>query len=1054
MTAARLSETEWSPRILIIDHHDSYTANLLTLLPPSTCANTTILQHTHPVLVDPARFAEEIAPHVDAIIISPGPGSPENAADFGTSARILRDCLRTVTAVEDIPSLRRPVLGVCLGHQGIACAMGARLIRTRWLQHGAQSTLSWSRAGEAGAGDTERTQGSGLFEHVPEGAKVVRYNSLSVDPSTLSPHLRVTAWAKDPQPLAPVPRPSSSFMAAYKGCRPPPNGLSVSKSEVDGLGEDVVLAIEHRSLPVYGVQFHPESIESEDGRQLMSNFLRAVRHFWSRDDVHGPNLAVATSRRLAHEAGHGLRSQAVTPASACLGTTSLLDLTSVQPPALSARNLQSTTHNSQHGSSGPYLQAVSPRRRPRSSRSDRSGLSEDLTPASSGTHSPFLQLPNSSGTSVTTISLESEQSESCSSPLLGQAIAELAQLANPLWRVVSRVMGVDAGSSLPKASDAPQVFDRLFRKCDSVAIGSVWLDSARPLDPHSRYSYMASPNFALSYSTISKTVRVWTAFPIGASTAAIQLASSETFWGWMTQLQTEMQSHTSFVPFTSCDYGPRAASISASNTSTAAPDHADRDGTMFRGGFAGYFGYELKAESLGLQSATFGREGAPDAEFLFCDRVLCYDHVSDEWTAHSVTCTEAGDDPSAVLSSVDQLRQALSEAGSDHGKELLCGSEGTAFRWFDEAEGALRDIAAGPSTRAADFHSSLEPSQMPVLQCDDSASTYEDKVEMARQFIAAGESYELCLTTAFRGSRAPIAENATEAQADRDHFGLYCALREKNPAPYSAYLRLPTVRDQDLRSGRGRAILSMSPERFLRVLQSGEAELKPIKGTLARAGFAKGEAHMLPRKHSAVLSESDRIDEAAKQAWRDDQDRLRRLRLAADPKERGENLMIVDLIRADLLSVCEPSSVCVPKLMRVESYATIHQLVTTVRGQLRPGTSAVEALRCCFPPGSMTGAPKRRSVQILEDLEAHGRQGNDSVDVVTRPQRGIYSGALGWLGLDGAADFAVVIRTAVAEGDDIYVGAGGAVTFASSAEGELSEMLHKASSVGTVRMAP
>ena len=211
---------------------------------------------------------------------------------------------------------------------------------------------------------------------------------------------------------------------------------------------------------------------------------------------------------------------------------------------------------------------------------------------------------------------------------------------------------------------------------------------------------------------------------------------------------------------------------------------------------------------------------------------------------------------------------------------------------------------------------------------------------------------------------------------------IYPSLREHNPAPYAAHLIFDGVE-----------VASASPERFLTV-RGREVEAKPIKGTIAA-----------------------------------DQDPA----LLDDVKTRAENLMIVDLLRNDLSRVCEPGTVRVPGLMQVESYATVHQLVSTITGHLREGHTAVDAVRATFPPGSMTGAPKLRTCEIIDRLE-------------TSP-RGVYSGALGYFGFDGQADLSVVIRTAVRAGDTITVGAGGAIVLASDPESELAERNLKAQSV-------
>ncbi|MGV0343795.1 chorismate-binding protein [Corynebacterium lehmanniae] len=222
----------------------------------------------------------------------------------------------------------------------------------------------------------------------------------------------------------------------------------------------------------------------------------------------------------------------------------------------------------------------------------------------------------------------------------------------------------------------------------------------------------------------------------------------------------------------------------------------------------------------------------------------------------------------------------------------------------------------------------------------------------------------------------------TDTYTTRATGDIYAALREHNPAPYAAHLLFDCVE-----------VASASPERFLTV-RGRNVEAKPIKGTIAA-----------------------------------DEDPA----LLDDAKTRAENLMIVDLLRNDLSRVCEPGTVRVPGLMQVESYATVHQLVSTITGRLREGHTAVDAVRATFPPGSMTGAPKLRTCEIIDRLE-------------TSP-RGVYSGALGYFGFNGQADLSVVIRTAVRAGDTVTVGAGGAIVLASDPEAELAERNLKAQSV-------
>ncbi|EOM76364.1 aminodeoxychorismate synthase component I [Rhodococcus rhodnii] len=257
---------------------------------------------------------------------------------------------------------------------------------------------------------------------------------------------------------------------------------------------------------------------------------------------------------------------------------------------------------------------------------------------------------------------------------------------------------------------------------------------------------------------------------------------------------------------------------------------------------------------------------------------------------------------------------------------------------------------------------------------------YLAAIRAAQDAIRLGESYEVCLTNAAHVEGAPIEPLHT-----------FTRLRALSPVPYSAYLRFGEL-----------SVLSSSPECFLRVGADGTVESKPIKGTRPRGR-----------------------DAAADEALRDE--------LTSTEKEIAENLMIVDLTRNDLSRVCVPSSVHVPALFRVETYSTVHQLVSTVRGRLADGVSTVDAIRAAFPGGSMTGAPKLRTMEIIDELEAG--------------PRGIYSGSIGFLSLDGAADLSVVIRTLVVDGDDVSFGVGGAITALSDPDDEFAETIVKATSV-------
>jgi para-aminobenzoate synthetase component 1 len=257
-------------------------------------------------------------------------------------------------------------------------------------------------------------------------------------------------------------------------------------------------------------------------------------------------------------------------------------------------------------------------------------------------------------------------------------------------------------------------------------------------------------------------------------------------------------------------------------------------------------------------------------------------------------------------------------------------------------------------------------------------ASYAAAFAKVQDYLQAGDCYQVNLAQRF------------SASATGDALHAYLKLRRLSPAPYSAYLAFPEVQ-----------ILCASPERFISV-REGQVETRPIKGTRPRDSDPKIDAQLAEE-------------------------------LSTHPKDRAENLMIVDLLRNDLGKSCKPGSVRVPMLFEVESYANVHHLVSTVQGELAAELDALDMLSGCFPGGSITGAPKLRAMQIIDELEPH--------------LRGIYCGTIGYVGFDGNMDSNIVIRTLVYSHGEIRCWAGGGLVADSVCDAEYQETLDKASAM-------
>ncbi len=408
--------------------------------------------------------------------------------------------------------------------------------------------------------------------------------------------------------------------------------------------------------------------------------------------------------------------------------------------------------------------------------------------------------------------------------------------------------------------------------------------------------------------------------------------------------------------------------------------------------------------SYDVESGTVHRHGAGGE--VSSERISIFDLLDRELSRHAIEPPPAGLPPGLLGGYVGYLGYELkADCGSpnvhrsdmpdavmmlanrlvavDHVRRrthlvALCHSdEAEAEQWLDQAEAVVRETLAAPPEPVVPITGGSGGETAHVsFQMGRGREQYLADIARSQAELAAGESYEVCLTDQISTDASP------------DPFELYKLLRRRNPAPFAAYLKLGEM-----------AVVSSSPERFLSVDRERQVEARPIKGTTQRDADPARDAEL-------------------------------KATLTNDEKTYAEHLMIVDLLRNDLGIVCEVGSVSVPELMVVEDYATVHQLISTVSGVLGSDRSAAECARACFPGGSMTGAPKQRTMEIIDDIEDEAR--------------GVYSGAIGWFGVDGSMDLSIVIRTIVMRPGRTTIGAGGAIVMQSDPVDEFDELLLKA----------
>ncbi|MEU6911952.1 aminodeoxychorismate synthase component I [Streptomyces olindensis] len=947
-------------KTLLIDNYDSYTYNLFQLIAEVNGEEPVVVRNDVSVddLPDPGKF--------DNLVVSPGPGHPGDARDFGIGARLLATC-------------PVPVLGVCLGHQGIALAEAGLVGPAPEPRHGHLSTV--------------RHDERDLFRGLPQHFTAVRYHSLAVR-EPLPASLEATAWAED----------------------------------------GVLMGLRHRSRPLWGVQFHPESVLTEYGHRMLVNFRNLTAERAGK--LRTKNTAVPSHEGVLRRPGvpecdAGVRRPG---AGVVVGTGAVVAGNGVVPrPAAAAAVFQVTAVSRGEACRPGGGTASGGAAEPEGIAASRDAAGADGAATSGGTASGGAAKPD--GGAASREAARSDGAVTSGSVASGGAArpdrvatsdgaartdgvaasgegARTAEAAKPGGTAASR----QAAGSDGAVTSGGTASREAARSDGAVTSGSVASGGAARPDRVATSDGAAGPDRITASDGAAKTGEAarsaGTVPAVGAGSGrgavggrgalgGTAVASSATiprprrpdrvgyrlhsrritgavdteavfgrmFAGaprgfWLDSSLVEPgRSRFSFLgdgsgplaEFVRYDVGTGRCEIERAGrpvrkVTASVFDYLKRQLTNrrvdatglpfdFTGGYVGYFGYEMKAD---CGSPNRHRSPVPDAAWLFADRVIAVDHQ--EGFTYAVCLAE--DTPQAAREAADWL------------------------------EGALADLSCVAAERP--------PLPVPPAPADPGAAEpwlvrdrarYLADIEACRRELRAGTSYEVCLT------------NAARLPAPPDTFEFYRTLRRDNPAPYAAFLRFGELE-----------VAGSSPERFLRIGRDGTVEAKPIKGTAPRGDSPAQDARL-------------------------------RDALASDAKTRAENLMIVDLLRNDLGQVCRTGSVRVSKLMATETYATVHQLVSTVQGRLRPGTDAVDCVRSCFPGGSMTGAPKLRTMEIIDSLETEAR--------------GVYSGALGYFGCGGGADLSIVIRTAVVADGRLHLGAGGAIVLGSDPEAEYEEMLLK-----------
>lgn len=883
-------------RLALLDNYDSYTYNIFSYLstickePPIVISNNAYSSWN--------ELSQSIG-KIDGIVISPGPGRPDRKQDIGI-------CLEAIAENESMP-----ILGICLGHQALGHYYNATVdLAPCGPIHGLTSQVTytndtiWKAYGGTGDNDTKLVvPRCNLFKEIPQHFDVVRYHSLVVKfPEKNKCHdmqIEPIAWS---------------------------NGVNGDGGKVIPHDEDICMALQHKTNPHYGVQFHPESVGTGNhGYQILKNFCEfCVEWYTHKND---PRLDSAN---------------------ALLEEGDSRDPIVVDP------------HH--EGKYQVYIEKIS------SNECDNGNLPSPL----SVFEHMFLSMEDQ-------FWLDSSN---------GRRDADLEEIK--------------------KLS----------------AIGS---NDKCPIISNSRFSIMGG-----NLGPLCKTIEYWGKDHKPELRGLFVTNASD---GHKTKVEPDADVDIiSYLHKELLENG-QLNSVTYMNENIGLES---KDPPFdYRGGYVGYLGYEVRHDTRNelcqhqqcganfantdFDKEPFSNPMVPTAAFVFADRSLVYDHWRGDWYMVGVKETNADS-------------ESIKEWMQDTQRTIL----------------SMNDRGHLENNKIRKRESSTDEVPFVLRRSKDQ---YAADIARCHAEIKNGESYELCLTNQLT---AKVHVPRVGENCDTSPFGLYKFLRKRNPAPFSSFMSFgnPTW-DNDVKVGNTASvsICCSSPERFLSVKSTRSnkddmldndrthgweftppfvskattdrsvfvVESKPIKGTTRRVIFCDEDDNEMNRVKDQKVAEE----------------------LRTSVKNRAENLMIVDLLRNDLSKICEPGSVHVPKLMGIESFATVHQMVSTIRGVVDSDRSPIDVIAATFPGGSMTGAPKLRSMDILNDLELGF-------------SRGPYSGCLGYISLDGSIDLNIVIRTAVVTPDPdviepnnwlVKIGAGGAITALSESSDEFDEMLLKARAI-------